>query len=98
MATTRCKFCVGQVTRQLGHGPVAKNADGTTKYGTRETHTLYAHPVYSEDPQSENKKFWDASPCGKLELTCVDPKAIEGFGLGKEFYLDLISIDESGAA
>lgn len=56
-----------------------------TTYGT----SLRASPVYSSDPKSENKAFWDATPSGKLELNCANAKALAGFKPGDELYIDI---------
>ena len=48
-------------------------------------------PVYSEDPNHENKAFWDATPGGSIQLFIQNPKAIQFFaqaGNGAEFYID----------
>lgn len=44
--------------------------------------------VYSSDPNSENKKFWDATPGGLIELTTVNENAVKAFEIGKEYYVD----------
>ena len=44
-------------------------------------------PVYSSDPASENKAFWDASPGGSFKLNYVNPAV--SFEPGKEYYLDI---------
>jgi hypothetical protein len=51
-------------------------------------------PVYSEKPDSENKKFWDATPSGLLEMTCVYYGLFE---VGKEYYLDFSEAVEAVA-
>lgn len=56
-----------------------------TTYGT----SLRASPVYSSDPAHENKKFWDATPSGKLELNCANSAALAGFKPGDELYVDV---------
>lgn len=44
-------------------------------------------PVYSSDPNSENKKFWDYTPSGKLEFTYINDSV--NFEPGKEYYIDI---------
>lgn len=51
--------------------------------------SVVLHPVYSSDPNSENKAFWEASPNGKLELTITNPAAADVFEPGAEYYLDI---------
>lgn len=41
--------------------------------------------VYSQDPESENKKFWDATPSAAIQLTSILQDAFE---VGQEYYLD----------
>lgn len=43
-------------------------------------------PVYSNDPDHENKSFWDATPNGKLDFT-IKADVADFFTLGEEFYL-----------
>jgi len=50
--------------------------------------TLVLRPVYSDKPESENKKFWDATPTGEIRLGTVNPAAWEQFEIGKEYYVD----------
>jgi hypothetical protein len=56
--------------------------------GWVEMKTLHFSPVYSSDPNSENRKFWQASPNGQLTLGVVNPEASSQFELNKEYYLD----------
>lgn len=51
-------------------------------------------PVYSNEPNAENKAFWDATPQGSLTLGITNPDAWI-FEHGKEYYLD---ITEAGAS
>ncbi len=50
--------------------------------------TVSMIPVYSTDPEHENKKFWDATPSGKLDLYIQNPAAFGIFHQGQEYYLD----------
>ena len=45
-------------------------------------------PVYSEDPNHENKKFWDATPSGTIQMIINNPAAFERFTMDKQFYVD----------
>lgn len=56
--------------------------------GDKEMRTLNFTPVYSTDPKSENKTFWEYSPAGSLQLGTVNKAAWERFEIGKEYYLD----------
>lgn len=48
------------------------------------THTYKFDAVYG-DSSPENKSFWEATPSGRIELSCVKPQSWE---LGQEFYVD----------
>lgn len=84
----RCKFKVNSITRSEGTRP---NAEG--KYEKCIMSTISASPTYSTDPNSENKKFWDASPGGKFELNCVNEAAVAQLEIGKEYYIDISPAD-----
>lgn len=45
-------------------------------------------PVTASDKNPENKKFWEATPSGKIELNVVNPAAVKEFELLKEYYVD----------
>lgn len=45
-------------------------------------------PVYSSDPNHENKSFWDATPGGNIELYITNPAGFRQLELGKEYYVD----------
>jgi hypothetical protein len=77
------KFKVNRIESQIGN----RFNPETEKYENVEMKTLVLNPVYSADPESENKKFWDASPGGELRLNCVNPEASNYFELDKEYYL-----------
>lgn len=69
-----------------------------TKYGyqpsQQEMTTLVLAPVYSQEPGTENKKFWDATPTGEIKLGTVNLEAAEHFELGSEYYIDFIKVDK----
>lgn len=56
--------------------------------------TINMSPVFSNDPESENHKFWHASPSGILKLGTINPEAAAQFELGKEYYLDFTPAGE----
>jgi hypothetical protein len=62
--------------------------DGHREYETVEARTLTFNPVYSIDPESENRLFWNATPSGELKLQMVNPEAWSQFEMGKMYYLD----------
>ena len=49
-------------------------------------------PVGDDTP--ENKKFWDATPSGRIEMDVLNPEAIEGFEVMKEYYVDFTEVPE----
>lgn len=49
---------------------------------------LVLNPVYSEDPNHENKKFWDATPSGEIRMFINNQAAFEKFELDREYYVD----------
>lgn len=86
--SVRAKFKLQKIESQ--HTTI-RLSDGT--YGPGEMKTLVFSPTYSDDPKSENKKFWDATPGGELRFNCVNGEAVEYFELGKEYYLDLTVVE-----
>ncbi len=49
--------------------------------------------VYSNDPNSENKAFTDATPSGEIKIWISDGKAAaEAFEMGKDYYVDFIPV------
>lgn len=52
-------------------------------------------PTYDKDGKetwpadSDNQRFWDASPSGELMLYVKNPAAVAEFVEGKEYYLDI---------
>ena len=56
-----------------------------------ETRTYRLLPVYqNNDPQSENSKFWKATPSGEIKLQISNPSAWPFFEGGGEVYVDFI--------
>lgn len=45
------------------------------------------NPVYNSDPESENGKFYAATPSGSILLAVINPSAAAGFEVGKEYYV-----------
>jgi len=74
-----------------------KNQEGWTFKDGKSTpgikSTLVFIPVGDDTP--ENKKFWEATPSGRIELTMVNPEAIKEFTILKEYYVDFIAVDAS---
>lgn len=87
----RAKFVVTSIETQMG---TVKDQE-TGEYKPSPIQTIKMQPVYANnDPNHENSKFWAASPGGRLELNCVNPKAVEQFTLGTEFYVDFTPAPE----
>ena len=62
------------------------NSYSTSMQGGKEMRTLNFTPVSSGS--EENKKFWEWTPSGSLQLGTVNPTAWEQFQLEKDYYLD----------
>lgn len=79
MATVRAKFFCESIYKS-GYSnegqPVVSNAI-----------TYKFRAVYSNNPEHENKLFWDATPSASLEMTITNPGG-QVFELGHEYYLD----------
>lgn len=51
--------------------------------------SISLQPVVGDnDPESENSKFWKASPGGQISLFCANIAATEQFKPGRVFYVD----------
>lgn len=72
----RAKFYVSQITYYGQQGKTGNNGG-----------EVQLRPVYSSDPNSENKVFWEATPSGLLTMS-IKSSAIAEFVLGQEYYLD----------
>jgi len=85
--TIRCKMTLNSITRQMGGR--YRDVQGEQKWTPEPVTSLEFAPVFSDDPRSENKRFWDATPSGKLEFQCVHREAVEHFEVGQEYYVDI---------
>lgn len=74
---SRAKFTCTQVTKRASHWLPEQ------KY----LYDFEFMPVtaYNSKDTSENRKFWQSTPVGKLTMACVNPDLFE---IGKEYYLD----------
>lgn len=86
--SVRAKFKVQKVESTLFMKRTGKNEQGAETYENVELKTIVLQPVYSNDPSSENAKFWAASPSGEIRLGTINPAAWEAFELGGEYYID----------
>ena len=67
---------------------VCQSVTQTKQYDGKIVNTFKFMAVYGGGNASEeNKKYWEATPSGTLELACVKEEV--KFELGKEYYLDL---------
>ncbi len=78
----RSKFTVQSVTP-------FHSTDGN-QYGENVT----LAPVYSSDPESENRAFWTATPSGRIDLYIQNLEAFGKFPLRAEFYVDFTKAEE----
>jgi hypothetical protein len=74
--TVRAKFRVNLVTAYT-------DANGEAK-GFR----IDLAPVYDGNPESENGKFYSATPWGQITLGTMNPAAASQFTSGTEMYVD----------
>ena len=60
------------------------------KYGDKEDSggRVILHAVYDDNPDSENGKFFQYTPAGQIDLSTVNPSALEQFEVGQEYYVD----------
>ena len=49
-------------------------------------------PVYDSDPESENGKFFAATPWGQITIGTVSKAAAEQLALGSEVYVDFTPV------
>jgi len=61
--------------------------ESITTYALGYGATIKMRPVYSDDPAHENKKFWDATPSGSIEMF-IKSTAAQDFIVGQEYYVD----------
>lgn len=57
-------------------------------------------PVYSNNPEHPNRKFWEATPTGKVDVYITKQEAFDYFAtqMGKEFYVDFTAVDNEDVA
>lgn len=59
----------------------------------KEGTVMFLHPVYSEDIQTEDGRFTQATPWGELKMAVDNPNAAIQFEVGKSYYLDFTPAD-----
>jgi len=85
---TRIEASTGSRAQRDADGNILKDERGYQKNETCEMRTVVLSTVYSPDPNSENGKFWAASPSGEVRLGTINPEAWSRFELDKEYFLD----------
>lgn len=88
--SVRAKFKVDSYSTQMSQSKIdeSKGWDKDNMQPT-ELRTIVLSPVYGNvDASEENKKFWQYTPSGRIELGTVNPTAWKQFELGKEYYID----------
>ena len=81
----RAKVGVGSVNRVVDHkGEV-----------TQENIRFFG--VYSQDPDSENHKFWKATPSMNMEMFVTNPDIFGHFLPSQEYYLDFTLVEKPEA-
>jgi hypothetical protein len=73
--TVRAKFAVTEITTRA-HWDRSKGHLGVVKL----------QPV--SDGSEENKRFYEATPCGSIELGTLNKDALAQFAIGQQFYVD----------
>jgi len=82
MAVT-AKFQIHSSTRVMMHNSEGKKVPG---------YTIIAHPVYTGS--EENKKFFESTPSGKLELGVINKLAADELELGSYILITMEQVPE----
>ena len=80
----RCKFKCNSVTKTLSSR--GKQVEGKWVTENIFLYTATLTPVYSDDPESENRKFWDATPSGKFEVGTIKEMP---WNVGEDYFIDI---------
>lgn len=86
----RAKFRVQRIERSIG---TVWNAERGA-YEQTEIQTIVLTPVVSSELESENAKFYAATPGGQITLATVKAAAAAEFGLEREFYVDFTLVTQ----
>lgn len=80
---TRCKFYV------------TTSVTNAHEHNNTQTTRVTLNACFSKDPETENFKFWNASPNGKMEITLdPDDPAAEDMTPGSYWYIDVERANE----
>ncbi|MFB9991233.1 RyR domain-containing protein [Deinococcus oregonensis] len=84
------KAAFGALTdeQQAPERKVATRAKFTVTGVNPDQGTVNFHPVYSDDPNSENARFFAATPNGEITLRLVRTGVLANFTPGEAFYVD----------
>lgn len=50
-------------------------------------------PVYDPNPESENGRFYAATPSGEIKLGILNTEAVKCFVVGKNYIIDFTEVD-----
>lgn len=64
------------------------NAKKEMTWGEGVAYEIMLNPVYDPDPESENGKFYSATPSGQIQLNIVRPAAADEFEVGREYFVN----------
>jgi hypothetical protein len=84
----RAKFTVNSMETTL----ITRLEDGEWK--PCPIYTVKLSAVNGQKENSENKKFWEASPNGQISLSMIKKDVAEKLELGKEYYIDFTPADK----
>ena len=59
-----------------------------TGYAGWESHNVVLNPVYDSNPESENGKFYKATPSGTIRLEGLKEETANLFTVGQAYYVD----------
>jgi hypothetical protein len=85
--SVRAKFKVQRIDRSA-YSRSEKDGDGVDRIVDYEMRTIVLSPVYSNEPNSENRAFWQATPTGEIKLGTINVEAAKHFEVGREYYID----------
>jgi hypothetical protein len=93
MVTVRAKFKVNKI-ELTSHRPAVRDEKGNwVQQDPVQLRTIVMSPVYSDDPGSENRKFWNASPSGEIRLGTINEAAWSAFEIDGEYYVEFKRAD-----
>lgn len=86
------RFTVRSVEKTHYDKPVYENGN-YVRSEKLEMATIRMSPVYSNDPNDPNKKFWEATPSGDLMLGTINEAAWSQFELGKTYEITFSKVE-----